>query len=247
MDARRTRVGVVTVLGCLALAACGAEITVRKAAPGNEKTVVDVPAGTVLNPARWPDACSFVTGAEIKAILPQAKGFGGESDWVKLSEDGAFGGKAGAGLAPDGTCDYSFGLPQNGGYKGHIEGWGAFDVRILAVGDPKLLTRYLAESKAAHQRRAVVLETDAKTFGADECYSHAKSKKETPTVVCRKGPAHVPEPRRELQLHRLRGRRRGQCRLRQDRQRTGDSGRLPRRHRELLTGPGAAWRRRHSG
>ncbi|MFI7013332.1 hypothetical protein [Streptomyces sp. NPDC050164] len=180
--------GVVTVLACLALTACGAEITVRNAAPGQEKTVINVPAGTVLNPARWPDACSFVTDAEIKAILPQAAKFSRESDWVKLSEEGALGGKAGAGLASDGKCDYSFELPQNGGYKGHIEGWGSFDVAILAVADSKLLTRYVAESKAAHQRRAVVLETDAKTFGADECYSHARSKNEIPTVVCRKGP-----------------------------------------------------------
>jgi hypothetical protein len=188
MHARRTGAGVVTVLACLALTACGAEIDVRNAAPGQEKTVIDVPAGTVLNPARWPDACSFVTDAEIKAILPQAKEFSRESDWVKLSEEGALGGKAGAGLASDGKCDYSFELPQNGGYKGHIEGWGAFDVEILAVADPKLLTRYVAESKAAHRKRAVVLETDARTFGADECYSHTRSKNEIPTVVCRKGP-----------------------------------------------------------
>jgi hypothetical protein len=188
MDARRTRVGVVTVSACLALTACGAEIAVRDAAPGQERTAIDVPAGTVLNPARWPDACSFVTDAEIKAILPQAGKLSRESDWVELPEDGALGGKAGAGLASDGKCAYSFGLPQNGGYKGHIEGWGAFDVEILAVADPKLLTRYVADSKAAHQRDAVVLETDARMFGADECYSHARSKKETPTVVCRKGP-----------------------------------------------------------
>jgi hypothetical protein len=187
MATARIRTGIV-VLACLVLTACGADITVRDAKPGPEKATVNVPTGGVVNPRDWPNACTFISDAEIKAILPQVENIKRTSDWVKVPDAIALGGKAGVGLSPHGQCEYSFKLPQNGEYRSNYEGTGRFTVKILAVGDPKLLARYFVSIKAVYNESSVVADVDAGRLGADECFDRATSKYNSLSPVCRRGP-----------------------------------------------------------
>ncbi|MEU9023381.1 hypothetical protein [Actinomadura sp. NPDC048394] len=59
----------------------------------------------------WPDACAFLSDAEIRAVLPQAtrvRRTGGE---VKLRTMNAFDATGGPLTAPRGSCTYTFDLP----------------------------------------------------------------------------------------------------------------------------------------
>ncbi|REF00451.1 hypothetical protein [Thermomonospora umbrina] len=190
MTRRWIRTGVVA-MACAALAACGEAVIIREAGPGTEKTAVTIPSGGVVNPRNWPDACALISDAEITGLLPQAKRIQRTPEWVKIPPDEAFGGKAGAGLAPNGACKYSFTLPQNGDYKSGYEGSGGIRIDIAAVGDPKSVAGHFARTKSEYGQRNVVTEVDAKVFGAAECFAWVASGSSPRFTVCRRGPVMI--------------------------------------------------------
>jgi hypothetical protein len=172
---------VALALVVLALSACASELETGGTAPSGKKIAISVPERGGLNPAQWPDACTFLSNAEIKAVLPDASDIKRESDWVTASWS-ADGDNAAMGRAPNGKCTYTLDVPHNGTFSSAFI---LIFVEIEEVASAKELAASYAQSKAA----TLAPELDAKAHGADACYDNASSKQDDiPSVVCRRGP-----------------------------------------------------------
>ena len=138
----------------------GGGVTIGKAAPRGAPTgIPELKGDSVMATNEWPDACSFVDQAEIKAILPEAKDIQQESQRVYSSSIKEFARDPSwkeTERTESGRCLYSMKLP--GETYESTQLW----IRIEAVAAPKLITGY-------GERVGSGTNTNQGARGADHC------------------------------------------------------------------------------
>jgi hypothetical protein len=172
------RPGIVVVATLAALlAGCASEIELGEAHPSGSS--IQVPTGARVHPEEWPDACRFLTDAEIRGLLPNTEAVRRTPEKVTLLDPDLLSGDNLTGDAPHGSCDYQADHGDDTGVK--------ITVAISSVGLP-------ADVRSAFEReRAGALEnkTEYDTVksvtieGATGCFRHGST--DNPQVSCHKG------------------------------------------------------------
>lgn len=160
--------------------------------PVTETIPLRVPPGAVIRAPDWPSACTILTDAEIRALLPQADQIRRQPTRVVVTDLSLdIGSPFDSGgprqeTAPEGSCSYSFALVGAAipDVRSNI------DITILGLAAPTLLALAYDDELAgdrANDRVAPV--TDHATgFGPEACYSKLEPSGIQFYLVCRHGP-----------------------------------------------------------
>ncbi|MEC3953760.1 hypothetical protein VMT65_12030 [Nocardia sp. CDC153] len=164
-------------------------LQVGTAAPDGSRLDIHVPAGTELAVDKWPDGCTLLTDAELRAILPQATNFHRTAQPLELI--GVTNGHVDMhkGYIPRAGCEFGFQLPRplQPNALSTTEG-ASLTVMMLGIVDPSLTDQLYEKDRDPILEREM---TDiGNAWGPDACYTwhnRGDTKGGDYSVACRQG------------------------------------------------------------
>ena len=169
------------LLSTVLVAGCSSppEIRFGSAQPSGQRITLPSASDPGLPGAQWPDACTLLSDAEVKAVLPQAEDFTREKQSLTLRRiDFLKPENSTTEEIPAAGCDIWFRLPDD--YDGRNAN---IDLFVLRIAGPSVIEK---EYRDDRKDKSAIQEL-GRSWGADDCYSDRISEGTSPNVHCRLG------------------------------------------------------------